>query len=244
MKTNMKTLNQFAVTLTAIAVSASLTACGSRATDASASSALTSTSSTGSITTPTEPTNNTSGLNPAAQQYYTLSGAAGPRPTVSLSLSTEATLKVRIQPLPAPNSVTTGSQYIPTDFAFPYGCISVNVTVSGSNINNSNGATQVATAKVPVVGANDPSCPGSLTYQDLDFSSTLTGNGNVTITIDDADYDNCRLYVDSWMGLLAYQYSGCGLAPVWATSPKASHIVAFNATVQVDGTYMPTAPSQ
>jgi hypothetical protein len=142
-----------------------------------------------------------------------LSGNNGGAFSKVLNFSTSRTLKVKIEALSAPNLTVPGY----TNWVFPYGCMRVTVTVNGSTR-----ATQIL--KVSGVQAG-PECTNSPTSDTLDFSNITTGNGPVTVTISNAEYDNCRYY-----NPMAY---GCGMSAVWQ-----NHQVRLNATVQVDGTYM------
>ncbi len=97
--------------------------------------------------------------------------------------------------------------------------MSVQVTVNGS--------TQTTVPlKVPgMVQSPGSPCANAPEYQVLDFSSIMTGNGPVNISIHHASYDNCRTYNP--------YYYGCGLSQVWK-----NHVVAGNVTIETNDTYM------
>lgn len=214
----MKKLNSYAL-MAGLLV---LTACGSQS---SQDVPLVNTSNNTSGTNTTG-NNNNGGTNygntgsgniynlPAAQQeMIQLSGNNGGAFSKILNFSTSRTLKVKVEALSAPNLTVNGY----TNWVFPYGCLRLTVTVNGST----------RTTKVLRVDGTPTSsiCANAPTSETLDFSNITTGNGPVTVTFSNAEYDNCRYY-----NPMAY---GCGMSAVWQ-----NHQVRFNSTVQVDGTYM------
>ena len=194
-----------------------LSACGSSvsSTTSGSNTAASNTANSNPYATPT-PNNggNIYNLPAAPEQTVQLSGNGGGSFSKSLYFQTSRTLKVKIEALPAPNMTVGGY----TNWVFVYGCMSVSVTV--------NGVTQT-TSILQVAGMAQPSseCSGSASSTTLDFSNVTTGNGPITVTMSNPNYDNCRYYSPS-----AY---GCGMTAVWQ-----NHQVAFNATVQTDATYM------
>ena len=159
-----------------------LTACGSQST----SSSLGSSSAAATTTTTTSTASSTGNVNNLPSAYQTLvqvTGNGGTAPTYTInSLTTSRTLKVKISPQSAP-------QVSGTSWVFPYGCISVQVTVDGS--------TQQS-ASIPVSSSGtDSNCTGGA-FSVLDFSNVMTGdnlgNGRVSVELHDVDYDNCRSY--------------------------------------------------
>ena len=151
---------------------------------------------------------------PAAPSYNAqINGVAGAVPTVSYAIQTSRTLKVKITPLSAPNMTLPGY----TGFVFPYGCLRMQVTV--------NGQTQT-TGVLRVDAIASVTCSTAPTYQVLDFSNAVTGNGVTNVTISNADYDNCR----AWGNTFAY---GCSMSAMFA-----NHVAAATAQIQGDGYYM------
>ena len=190
-------------------------ACGSQS---SRDLPLTTTSNDSSNTsTNTSYTTSTGGniynLPAATQQMVQLSGNNGGAFTKTLNFSTSRTLKVKVEALSAPNLTVNGY----TNWVFPYGCMRVTVTVNGST----------RTSKILKVEGSQTSsiCANAPTSDTIDFSDITTGNGPVTVSFSNAEYDNCRYY-----NPMAY---GCQMSAVWQ-----NHQVRMNATVQVDGTYM------
>ena len=190
-------------------------ACGSQS---SRDLPLTTTSNDSSNTsTNTSYTTSTGGniynLPAATQQMVQLSGNNGGAFTKTLNFSTSRTLKVKVEALSAPNLTVNGY----TNWVFPYGCMRVTVTVNGST----------RTSKILKVEGSQTSsiCANAPTSDIIDFSDITTGNGPVTVSFSNAEYDNCRYY-----NPMAY---GCQMSAVWQ-----NHQVRMNATVQVDGTYM------
>lgn len=125
----MKNFNLFFKSLSLIAAIIAMSACGSKSA-INASSGLTGGGTGGGTTTPTPGAGggNIYGLPPAIQQTVQMSGATGPSPTWSTTLTSETTLKIKISPLQAPNITVTGYQ----NAVFAYGCMAVQVTVNGS----------------------------------------------------------------------------------------------------------------
>ena len=209
----MKNLKIISLFMSLIALSA----CGSQSSrDLPLSSASSDTSGSTTTTTTTTTANNTGNIYnlPAAQQQQVqLSGNNGGAFSKTLNFSTSHTLKVKVEALSAPNLTISGY----TNWVFPYGCMRVTVTVNGST----------RTSKILKVagGQAGPECVNSPTTDTIDFSDITTGNGPVTVTFSNGEYDNCRYY-----NPMAY---GCGMSAIWN-----NHQVRFNSTVQVDGTYM------
>ena len=209
----MKNLNSLGLIVTVMILSA----CGSQSTNTlygSGGSATGTGTQTGSGSTVTDTSNqNVYNLPAAPEQRVEMSGQNGSDPTKSLSFNTSRTLKVRITPLSAPNITIPGY----TNWVFPYGCLQVTVAV--------NGITKM-TQVLRVNGMSSSSqCANAPTSEVLDFTNQMTGNGNVTVTVQNAVYDNCRY---SWP-----MYYGCYMTQVWQ-----SHRVAMNVQVQTDGTWM------
>ena len=191
-----------------------LSACGSQS---SINTPLSTTSSNTTATATPTPTNtggNIYNLPAAHQQQIQLSGNNGGAFSKTLNFSTSRTLKVKVEALSAPNLTVPGY----TNWVFPYGCMRVTVTVNGS-------ARTSQILKVAGIQAG-PECVNSPSSDIIDFSDITTGNGPVSVTFSNAEYDNCRYY-----NPMSY---GCGMSAIWQ-----NHQVRFNSTVQVDGTYMP-----
>ncbi len=209
---SMKNLNL----LSLVAGLVVLSACGSQSskTVGLTSTASNSTSSSSGTTTTTNTGGNIYNLPAAAQQVVQLSGLNGGAFSKSYNFTTSQTLKVKVEALSAPHLVVNGF----TNYVFPYGCLRVSVTVNGSTrlskILKVAGLTQVS-----------PECANSPSVDTIDFSDITTGYGPVAVTFSDPEYDNCR-----YNNPLAY---GCSMSAVWQ-----NHQARFNATVQVDGTYM------
>ena len=211
----MKNLNVFLLGMSVLA----LTACGTQSTRDSSGTNTTSGNSTTTVTatpTPTATPQNVNNLPAAYQTAVQLSGNGGSNPSYTVSsLTTSRTLKVKVTPLAAP-------QIPGTAWVFPYGCLSVQVTVDGS--------TQ-QTNPIPVGTASSgvsPQCSGN-NYAVLDFSNVMTGDnlggGRVSVSVHDADYDNCRSYYSPY-------YYGCYMIALYKT-----HMAALNLTIETDGTY-------
>jgi hypothetical protein len=193
-----------------------LTACGS--TTATSTSTLGSTAaSVTSTTTTTASVGNIYDLPDANSYVASINGQGGAVPTVTYSVQTSRTLLVKVSPLSAPNLTLAGY----TNWVFPYGCMSLQVTVNG--VTKSTGILQVP----GVTQSSDSVCANSPTFAVLDFSNDVSGNGASSVKISNADYDNCR-YVNP----LTY---GCGMSAIFQT-----HIVSSDITIQTDGTYMST----
>ncbi len=193
-----------------------LTACGSSVsrTGTVTSNSTGSTSSTG---TQTGASGNIYNLPLAPSFQATFNGVNGTLPAAISTVKTSRTLKVKITPLSAPNLTLPGY----TDWVFPYGCLRVQVTV--------NGVTQ--TSKIlKVSGENqdqNSACANAPTSQTLDFTNAMTGNGPATISISNAEYDNCR-YGNAYH----LQYN-CSMSAIYK-----DHIVAATVSTQTDNTYM------
>ena len=191
-----------------------LTACGST----TSRSVLTSSGSTAvnnsttSTTTTSSPTGNIYDLPNAPFQTITISGTSGPYPTVAYNVSTSRTLKIKVTPLSAPNLTIPGY----TNYVFPYGCAQLTVSVNGMTLQ---------TEVLHVSTVNDSLCASAPSYQILDFSNAMTGNSAVTVSVTDAQYDNCRSY-----NPFAY---GCSMSAVWS-----NHLVRATLQTQVDQTWM------
>ena len=194
-----------------------LTACGSTTATQTSTIGGASLAATGSTPTPTPSNGNIYDLPDAASYVASINGTAGAVPSVTYSVQTSRTLLVKVAPLAAPNLTLAGY----TNWVFPYGCMSVSVTVNGvtktSGILRVDGVAQVSGS----VCANSP------TFAVLDFSNDVSGNGTSSVKISSADYDNCR-YVNP----LTY---GCGMSAIFQ-----NHIVSSDITIQTDGTYMST----
>lgn len=192
-----------------------LTACGSQS---SREVPLTSTSNNFANPSPTPIYNNGGNIYnlPAApQQMIQLSGLNGNAFSRDLTFSTSRTLKVKVEALSAANLIIPGY----TNWIFPYGCLRISVKVNGSTRQTK--ILRVASADQ----ASTSECKNAPTSEILDFSDITTGNGPVTVTFSNSEYDNCRTYDP-----MKY---GCSMKAVWQ-----DHQVRLNATVQVDGTWM------
>jgi hypothetical protein len=192
-----------------------LTACGS--TTATSTSTLGSTAASVASTTTTTPVGNIYDLPDANSYVASINGQGGAVPTVTYSVQTSRTLIVKVSPLAAPNLTLPGY----TNWVFPYGCMSMQVTVNG--VTKSTGILQVP----GVTQSSDSVCANSPTFAVLDFSNDVSGNGSSSVKVSNADYDNCR-YVNP----LTY---GCGMSAIFQT-----HIVSADVSIQTDGTYMST----
>jgi len=206
--------------LSVLAAIAMLSACGSNSTrDGSVSSSGLSnpTNTTNNpLPTPSNTGGNIYNLPLAPERVASISGVGGPQPTQSFSVSTSATLKVKITALPAPHLTLSGY----TGWVFPYGCMQVRVTVNGSTQ-----TTQVLKVADAPQGMASP-CANAPSSQILDFGNAMTGAGPVTVTISDAQYDNCRYYYYP----LTY---GCSLSAMFK-----NHMASANVAIQTDGTWL------
>jgi hypothetical protein len=213
--TNLKVrFHELALVVTSLLV---LTACGSTTARESlttgAGSSL-SGSQTGLTTTPT-PSGNIYNLPDADSYVAQLNGASGAVQTVTYNIQTSRTLKVKVTPMGAPNLTLPGY----TNWSFPYGCLRLRVTVNGvtkvTGVLRVDGVSQGATS----VCANAP------TYQVLDFTNSVTGNGTTAVTVSNPEYDNCRY---TWP--LNY---GCQMSAIFQ-----NHIIASSIQIQGDNTWM------
>jgi hypothetical protein len=193
-----------------------MSACGS--TTARQSSTTLSASSTSGVQTGSTSSGhpgNIYNLQDAESYVATVNGAGGTAPTATFSIQTSRTLKVKVTPLNAPNLTLPGY----TNWSFPYGCVRMRVTVNGvvksTNILRVDGIAQGATS----VCANAP------TYQVLDFSNDVSGNGATSVVISNAEYDNCRY---TWP--LNY---GCQMSALFK-----AHVQASTIQIQGDDTWM------
>lgn len=200
-----------------------LTACGSTTarTTGTAVSSDTSATTTTATATATPSTGNIYDLPDADSYTASINGAAGTVPTVTYSIQTSRTLKVKVSPLAAPNLTLPGY----TNWVFPYGCVRLQVTVNGvtktTDILKVDGVAQDASSV----------CANSASFQVLDFSNDVSGNGPSSIKVSNAQYDNCR-----YINPLTY---GCSMSAIFQ-----NHIVSSTITIQGDGTYMDlTAPN-
>ena len=211
----MKNINLILTVMSTVA----LTACGSTSMRESSAVVAGSSTTTGSGTGLGSGTGGTGGntynLPAASQQRIELGGNSSVDFQKTLTFMTSRTLKVKIKPLPAPNIVVPGY----TNWVFPYGCMSVSVTVNGMTR-----GTQVLKVE-GVAQGQTTQCANATTSKVLDFTDFMTGTGSTVVVISNANYDNCRYY---WP--LNY---GCGMSAVWQ-----NHRVAMDSTVQVDGTWM------
>jgi hypothetical protein len=194
-----------------------LSACGSK----------TATTTLGASTSPSTPsgvqtgflngngTGNIYNLPQAPENRVEVSGSSGPSPSFTKTIQTSRTLKVKVTALNAPQLTIPGYE----NWVFPYGCMQVTVSVNGVSQ-----TTQVLRVSSVAQGATSP-CANAPDRQTLDFSNAMTGNGPVTITVTNPQYDNCRYY---WP--LNY---GCQISAVWS-----NHMVAATIATQVDGTWM------
>lgn len=210
----MKTSNFIYSSLAMIAAGLSLMGCGSQSMRESSTQINGSTGNGGAVATPT-PGGNIYGLPGASQQPVTLGGNNSSSYTQTLTFQTSRTLRVKIKPLPAPNITVPGY----TNWVFPYGCVSVSVTVNGMTR-----GTQVLRVEGVAQGQSSQ-CANAPTSQVLDFTDVMTGTGTTQVVFSNANYDNCRQY---WP--LNY---GCSMSAIWQ-----EHKVKIDTTVQVDGTWM------
>ena len=192
-----------------------LSACGSQVAQQASTSSSSSSSSSSTSGTQTSATGNIYNLAEAPEFTAQINGAGGLVPSVSTTLATSRTLKVKVTPLSAPNLNLPGY----TNWVFPYGCIRLQVKVNGTTQ-----TTQIL--RVDGVSQSSTSaCASAPTYQVLDFTNAMTGNGSVTVTVSNAEYDNCRY---TW----PMNY-GCSMSAIYKT-----HLVAATIATQVDNTYM------
>jgi hypothetical protein len=134
---------------------------------------------------------------------------------VKVSSPTQNLLKIKIKSMP--NATNPGFGV--------YGCMSVLVSVNNS---------VKSTVTLAVDGFPSATCPGASTFNLLDFSSDLVGNGPVNVTFSQVMSDNC--YGQSGAGPYTY---GCAMRPAYRT-----HAVSFSAQIQADGQSMMTECSQ
>ena len=208
----MKNLNGVSKAVSLIAGVLILSACGSQSSRNVALSSSADSSSSTSTTTAVTGTGNIYNLPAATQNRVQLSGNNGGAFSKTLNFSTSRKLRVKVEALAAPNFTLNGY----TNWVAAYGCMRVTVTVNGSTR---------STKILKVAGLTGPECTGAPSSDIIDFSDITTGNGPVTVTFSNAEYDNCRYY-----NTLQY---GCGMKAVWQ-----NHQEALNATVETDNTYM------
>ena len=197
---------------TAIAVLV-LSACGSQVAKQSTTGAAATATSTSTVTG--NQTGNIYNLSQAPEFDAKINGAGGTVPSVSQTIATSRTLKIKVTPLGAPNLTLPGY----TNWVFPYGCLRLQVKVNGTTqttkILKVAGVSQGATSQ----------CADAPTYQVLDFTNAMTGNGTITVSVSNAEYDNCRY---TW----PMNY-GCSMSAVFKT-----HMAEATIATQVDNTYM------
>jgi hypothetical protein len=153
---------------------------------------------------------------PDAPSYVSeTNGASGAVPSSTYAIHTSRTLKVKVSPLNGPNLTLKGY----TNWSFPYGCFRTRVTVNGQTQ-----TTQILRVDGQSQGATSV-CANSPTYQVLDFTNAVTGNGTTSVVISNAEYDNCRY---TWP--LNY---GCQMSPIFQ-----NHMAAAIIQIQGDNTWM------
>ncbi len=148
------------------------------------------------------------------QNTVQLSGNNGGVFSKTMNFSTSSTLKIKVEALSAPNCTIPGYQA----WVFPYGCMRVSVTVNGST-------RQTKILKVAGTTQVTAECVNAPSTDILDFSDITTGDGPISVTFSNAEYDNCHSN-----NPIAY---GCGMSAV----SQKSHQVRFNTTIQTDNTY-------
>ena len=197
-----------------------LAACGSQSQNSSTNSAASS-SSTSDVS---GCSGNCENLPSAQQKRIEFSGINGPNYSTLINdnggipatpIYTSHTLRVKVEALPAPNMILTGF----TNWNVSYGCMQITV-----NVNGATQATQILRVGSQQQSANSM-CANAPTSQILDFSSTMTGYGPVTVTVNNFQYDNCRLQNT--------RLYGCSMSSMWQ-----DHRGAANITIQNDGTYL------
>ena len=136
----------------------------------------------------------------------------GPTSVTHSPFYPSAQMKVKITPLAASN--------VPNQaFNFPYGCVSLNVTVNGH---------MIPTGVLRVEGVTQGSgsqCANAPTSVVLDFSSYILGGSFADVKISGPQYDNCRT-----MNIHSYGCSLSGVAP--------QHMVNYRVQVQPDGYWL------
>ena len=178
---------------------------------------------TGGNSTPTPtPGQNPNGLPVAPSTDFNITGATGTDPIVTFSEVTDTVLRIKVKPLPAPNITVSGY----SNRVIPYGCVSLRVTVN---------AVPRSTKVMKVEGVTESpfsQCKDAPTSDTLDFSDVLSAQGPVSIKIEAANYDNCRLNV-SQFGYYGYMYYGCSMSQVWQ-----NHRVAGSVQIQTNSYWM------
>jgi len=192
-----------------------LTACGSTSATGSTTGGSSVLATATATPNPTATPGNIYDLPDAPIYDAQINGAGGAVPSVSYSIQTSRTLNVMITPQPAPNLTLAGY----TNWVFPYGCLSLSVTVNGQT--QYTGVMQVA----GVTQAANSVCANAPTSQVLNFSNDINGNGPTSVKVSNADYDNCR-----YTNPMIY---GCGMSAIFQ-----NHIVSALVQIQGDGTYM------
>lgn len=155
-------------------------------------------------------------IDPSLQPNYawhfkiTGSGTAAATNGAALKVQTDTTIKVRIQ-------AGDGLPMQPGGYSIGFNCELFRVTVGT--------VTKTAFVKKQSYQSvqNDP-CVGASTTWASDFSNTLApGHGDVSIKINGAMYDNCRL-----QGGYGPYYGGCGpLTTVYSTHPVDGKLDVF-----------------
>jgi hypothetical protein len=215
----MKNLNAF-VLISSLTL---LAACGSQTVQEGGITANSATATSTAATTTTTTDANPYNLPAAYQQKIQLGGSGSSDFSEIVSgtqITTSKTLKVKVTPLTAVNIANPNPAY--NNWNFQYGCAQVSVTVNG--VTQSTNALQVT----GMTQASNSACASNGTYQVLDFSDTITGDGPVTVTFSNAEYDNCARFGSPYPAQF-----GCGMAAMWLW-----HQMALEATIEVDGTYM------
>jgi len=163
----------------------------------------------------TLPTGNIYNLPLAPEFTATLTGTTGSQPSASYSTGTSHLIRVKVTPLSAPNLLNSTYQ----NWVFPYGCLRLRVTVNG--VTRTTQALKVGN----MYQSSTSPCANSAESEILDFSNTANGANNISVTVTNAEYDNCRQF---W----PMNY-GCSMSAVFA-----NHVVASTIAVQTDGTYL------
>ncbi len=192
-----------------------MSACGSQVARESSSRISSAAATTTATGVQTGSSGNIYNLPLAPEFVARMNGPNGAVPNATYTLRTSRTLKVKVTPLSAPNLTLPGY----TNWVFPYGCLRLQVTA--------NGTTQT-TQILRVDGAsqgNTSACKDAPTSQVLDFTNAMTGAGDVIVTVQNAEYDNCRY---TW----PMNY-GCSMSAIFQT-----HIVAASIAMQADGYWM------
>jgi hypothetical protein len=193
----------------ALALAATLTACGSSSYTTGTTSAATTpaAAATGTpfTTTTTGSTTATNQL-PSIDESFTLAGTrggSGGASSATYTVSTDNLLQVTV------TAGTAGSLTVPGyGFSAQYECVTYNITVLGQTV-TTNALSATAGEEYT------PDCPGAANSQMIDFSSRLTtGHGAVQVTVASNTYDFDCISCNEYYAYGIYPYGCANYCPM------------------------------